>query len=634
MFSLHINNTEVALPETFDFGMVLENPMFNRRGNYSYPFNLPYEPNKALFGHIKELSAVEPELPIDFEIKWSDVTKLAGTVSRFKYTGGKIEVTLVGAKSAFYAQLKGKYLDEIDMGTGDYKALTAAQVQLIWANATNYSASEYPAMPDYTLYPYTFAPLYLSPKQFYADDSVSIYAGKTLFEVVNAWDPSTQNFYDSAIENGKVLCMNLYLMHILNKIIDYAGYTIQRNDLEKQGEGFFNAIEIDFKRIYFESWVRLMPEWVAGTEFEYKHTLPHNKVNDFLDDLAQWIGVNVVANDINQTVDLVLTTEFIKDDRIETRLNREILTGKRERETFVPPGITLKYTMDDEEFKTNMETIDPSSVQNSVNTYDDLPTLSELFNGVIYKVNWTNRFYRYTEIQEDPQLFAWKPVGEFAPITRGENPEEREINIKTRLTDVFRTLVHIATGGFDTVEYEIEFPFSTVLFGVDYIDIQNGLTKKTDFGTTFLIYKGVKTVTSPVFPDILYPAASYDKWPIRGSMADGFLSLKLIGNNGIDRNYQALPMSWEINYKRPVSFYIDIPEGAVFNFDFLLKYTFNDMSFFINKIHINFKRKKISSVRLECYYATGGAAVLPQHFLLIDDTYKLLIDEVHKLIID
>ena len=97
MFSLHINNTEVSLPETFDFGMVLENPMLNRRGNWSYPFSIPYEPNKILFGHIKELSAVEPTLPIPFEIKWSGVTRLAGDVSGFKYTGGQIEVTLVGA---------------------------------------------------------------------------------------------------------------------------------------------------------------------------------------------------------------------------------------------------------------------------------------------------------------------------------------------------------------------------------------------------------------------------------------------------------------------------------------------------------------------------------------------------------
>ena len=169
-----------------------------------------------------------------------------------------------------------------------------------------------------------------------------------------------------------------------------------------------------------------------------------------------------------------------------------------------------------------------------------------------------------------------------------------------------------------------------------YFRIRQALSATATIGLNQLIYKGLRNYENAVsgIPDILYPAASYDRWPILGNIGDGWLSLKLIESGGIDYNFQALPMSWEINNKRPVSFYIDIPEGTVFNFDFLLKYQLNDLSFFINKIHINFKRKKISSVRLECYYATGGAAELPQHILKIDDTFNLLIDEIHKLIID
>jgi len=674
MFSLYINSQQVIVPEDFDFGVVLESPLYNRRGNYSYPFKVPYEPNKHIFGHLKELSAAEPDLPFTFEIRWAGTVKFAGNITSLKYSSGSIELILMGAKSAFYRNFTGLYLDDIDIGNFDYSGYSAEQILFHWSDSGRWDKDIY-GFPVYANYPFVFAPM--SAINFF--EAGTYWRRKYPGTIINLWDPVINNLVPDNLNT-----CSIYLLYLLEQLIDYAGYTLRRNDLLNAGEGLHNYINVDFRRLYLPSCVNVRPSDFVNGEMHYRHFLPHITVTSLFDKLMAWIGLSVVADDKNLAVDLVLLKEIIKDDRIEIRLNRSVLSGNRERKTFTPTGIKLKYALEGEEYNGNTDQVNDDSILVSVNKYEDLPTASLSYLKYIYKLNINFRKYQCQETSED--VYEWVLVGELASVTKGTDPEEREIEIQPTLTNLVNVQVdtgyieatnymrrgydyiaqsaidaYIATFGgehyYETIR--IEFP-STLKSGIAYADYILGITSKPDNGFSLLIYQGMKAYTADVPVKDATPyfqKASYDKYPIRGADPDGWLSLKLQAGLeappetyfdpesgwwifktneawGLFKNYNALAMSWEIAHKRPLTIYVDIPDGDVFNFNFLQKYLFDNLSFIIDKIHVNFKRKRISSVKLEVFPITGGVVEAhKRYFLKIDSVHYLKIDPVHKQII-
>lgn len=581
MLDLRINNISLFLPNDLEFTLSRENPLFNQRGDYSYPFTVPYDPNKVAFGNIREIEANDPNLPLTFDLFWFDELKLSGIVPSFYMRDGNIELTLISGRTSFNYLSKKKYINEIDMGS-----------VVLTMEAINNSLYGHNGK-------YLFAPI-LAPN-FYEKDSWE--RSRFPNEIVNK--PDYDGFLLDDEPEQNILVAHIYLKFVVVKAVEAMGYKINRNDLDNF---------TDFEKAFVAS---LNVNRVSGVII-YAKQLPHITIAKFFEALGNWINLWPSVNDANKSVDLIFLREVIGDNTINSKFNSRVIDSPRVREVAPAKGYKLGYIMDtDDKLLTN--DIDTSS-PNIVADFANLPTAAVGYIHLLFYTTDTDRYYSCVEskgeLAEDPPVYTWLPIGELRSFTEGEEEETDPIDIPIESYPVaqhpvtYKTEV-VEVGGNTYPEGPgfIEIP-TTVRQGNSALSLELYHSKLNEFPLTILFYRGLReyydTVNSRVYK---YPWSTYDNIPFipYHTPISTQLTMKLHGTNGIVAKFHSVVKNWKAARKKG-ELYLDLTTAEAFEIDFLKKIQLDNMSFIVDKIHIIFGKNEVKSIRLELFTSPGTKA--------------------------
>ena len=617
MFRLFINDTELYLPVDFDSEIMRESPILNARGDYSYPFTVPYLPNAKVFNHIKEIESVEPNLPLTFELQWADEPILRGTVPEFSLSGDDIEITLIGGKTRLWSAIKNYRLDQIDLGSEDLTYLLTNEAVIDY-----WSESIYLKYPDR---PYVFAPVYAP--NFFPEPAEGATTWPSL--ILNNWDFETEKLKPPLGISGtgeyNVYCRHLYIRYILKKIIEHAGYTIGTDDLEGLG----------LDGLYLASLVSIEQSFV----YEFNRSVPQIDINEFLETLEKMFGIFLVPDDLTGTCAIRTLNAVLANLEIDSRHNEATVRVGQNLQFATRKGVLYKYALDGDEYEN--AAVNPAKISVTgyieVDSFDDLPAPWNFYENFYYKTTDTGRFYTCEPIPDDLNGdWHWVLIGEFADLEYGSQIDPEPIELAAT---PFPVIVHDkpferTVNGLNYLgTVPVEIPYTT-REGNSIVELDYYRQAFKAFPMILMFNRGWKyyeveatdtgdTGNPPATLAFTFPHSNYDSFDLDESPSEvpgPALSLKFTGTYGLNSMFLQQKLYWQM-YRRAYRHRLDITAQQAFALDLLRKYFLNDVSFLIDKIYLNFGRNEVKTIRVDLFTASGGEAANLAKWILEDGTW-------------
>ena len=218
-----------------------------------------------------------------------------------------------------------------------------------------------------------------------------------------------------------------YLIYILNKVLEYEGFTVVRNDFD------------------VEPWNRLV---IANTRKSgrLRDCLPHWSVYNLIEEFRKLFNASFVFDEITKTVSVIAQNELLSNDVIEYECEDEFSTDYDEEGLKNLVTSNLEYELGDSANRSWREYIS-QSVRKSfpIVDYSNFGALLAAADSMSKKERQTRIFHDLKEhkyyvwgdfeISEDSEETeeSIKQVGYFSPIVRDMNSEE---SIKLKISPV------------------------------------------------------------------------------------------------------------------------------------------------------------------------------------------------------
>ena len=202
-----------------------------------------------------------------------------------------------------------------------------------------------------------------------------------------------------------------YLLYVLRKVMEYEGYTIRRNDLDKT------------------PWNRLVIV-SACKSGKIKDALPHWTVYKFIDELRKFFNASFVFDEIGKTVDVLATNELLSNDMITYDYEDEFSVEYDEEGLDNLATSNIEYSFDDSANRDWREYISQSVQRNyPIKTYtsdNDMVAAAKKMGtkerkSTIFKVNY--------------DYYVW------ADLPKDGNPETEETSEQCTLCGIFNPII-------------------------------------------------------------------------------------------------------------------------------------------------------------------------------------------------
>ena len=202
-----------------------------------------------------------------------------------------------------------------------------------------------------------------------------------------------------------------YLLYVLRKVMEYEGYTIRRNDLDKT------------------PWNRLVIV-SACKSGKIKDTLPHWTVYKFIDELRKFFNASFVFDEIGKTVDVLATNELLSNDMITYDYEDEFSVEYDEEGLDNLATSNIEYSFDDSANRDWREYISQSVQRNypikTYTSYNDMVAAAKKMGtkerkSTIFKVNY--------------DYYVW------ADLPKDGNPETEETSEQCTLCGIFNPII-------------------------------------------------------------------------------------------------------------------------------------------------------------------------------------------------
>ena len=437
MIECRINGV-VTYPDTSNkIKVTYENPYVKDSGSYTYEISFPLavDRNKQCFGHVERLD-VNKQQPSyeDCKLFVDNLLIISGKGTVKSITNDILKLLIVSGASRikYNAKMEKEYIDEID-----YDATVIDQgVDKLYNG------------PFINLDPDTN--LGMRYNAIFIDLTEAKHVGSDKFVLMPIYDETNSiiannivtmnyDFPDGVHSDGtqkyKKVCLaqmfNLapqpYLIYILNKVLEYEGFTVVRND--------FNV----------EPWNRLV---IANTRKSgrLRDCLPHWSVYNLIEEFRKLFNASFVFDELTKTVSVIAQNELLSNDVIEYECEDEFSTDYDEEGLKNLVTSNLEYELGDSANRSWRESIS-QSVRKSfpIVDYSNFAELLAAADSMSKKERQTRIFHdlktqKYYvwgdfEISEDSEETeeSIKQVGYFSPIVRDINSEE---SIKLKISPV------------------------------------------------------------------------------------------------------------------------------------------------------------------------------------------------------
>ena len=433
-----IINGVVTYPDTSNkIKVTYENPYVKDSGSYTYEISFPLavDRNKQCFGHVERLD-VNKQQPSyeDCKLFVDNLLIISGkgTVKSITNDILKLQIVSGASRIKYNAKMEKEYIDEIDydatvIGQGLDKSQNGPFINLD---------------PDTNLG--------MRYNAIFIDLTEAKHVGSDKFVLMPIYDETNSiiannivtmnyNFPDGVHSDGtpkyKTVCLsqmfNLapqpYLIYILNKVLEYEGFTVVRND--------FNV----------EPWNRLV---IANTRKSgrLRDCLPHWSVYNLIEEFRKLFNASFVFDALTTTVSVIAQNELLSNDVIEYECEDEFTTDYDEEGLKNLVTSNLEYELADSANRSWRESIS-QSVRKSfpIVNYANFAELLAAADSMSKKERQTKIFHdlktqKYYvwgdfEVSEDSEETqeSIKQVGYFSPIVRDMNSEE---SIKLKISPV------------------------------------------------------------------------------------------------------------------------------------------------------------------------------------------------------
>lgn len=260
-----------------------ENQFINDSGSYTYQISFPMSilENRKMFKNVSRME-VSKKLPTyeNCKIIVDNEVIISGKGTIISITNEVVKLQIIGGRSRikFNSKFEQHYIDEIEFPpTGidiDTPVIGSNYKLYGWMKIDMSNTEIVGKRGEYVL------------NQVY-DETNDVIANRII--VIKDGEDTKPYMYGIAVQP--------YLLYVLNKVIEYEGFTISRNDLDK------------------EPWNRLVICNARKTT-KINEALPHWSVYKFLEEMRKLFNASFVFNEQTKTVDIISTNELIDNERV------------------------------------------------------------------------------------------------------------------------------------------------------------------------------------------------------------------------------------------------------------------------------------------------------------------------------
>lgn len=202
-----------------------------------------------------------------------------------------------------------------------------------------------------------------------------------------------------------------YLMYVLKKVMEYEGYTIKRNDLDKS------------------PWNRLVIV-SACKSGKIKNALPHWTVYKFINELRKFFNASFVFDEISKTVSIIATNELLTNDTLTYACEDDFSVEYDEDGLDNLSTSNIEYSFDDAVNRDWREYISQSVQKNyATKTYGSMADL------VADAEKMTSKERKTTIFKCGHDYYIW------ADLPKDGNPEIEETTEQRTLCGLFNPVI-------------------------------------------------------------------------------------------------------------------------------------------------------------------------------------------------
>lgn len=422
---------KVAYPSTSEkIKVTYENQFVKDSGSYTYDITFPMSvaANREIFHNVQRFDV--KKAVTNFEtcrLFAGNRLVMSGKGIVMSITPDKVKIQIVGGKNKikYNSKFEKHFIDEIDYP----KVVLDSGVDNEMLQKFGY------ATPFVMGSQYSFLPIDLTKSNFVGQKGVAVLS--PLRDETNERQINRVTvFHDMKMKrNGHEvsgdfhimsnLAMQPYLLYILKKVMEYEGYSIVKNDLDK------------------DPWNRLVIVSASRTG-RVKDALPHWTVYKFIDELRKFFNASFVFDEVKKTVSISATNELLSNNTVSYDSEDDFSVEYDEDGLDNLTVSNIEYNFDDAANRAWQEYI-PQQVFKQYETKEyksfiDLKASIESMSDyerrtTIFKVN-PNSWYVWAKVPKDwnpeAEETEWRLVmcGYFNPIIRDlDSDDSQQLNI-------------------------------------------------------------------------------------------------------------------------------------------------------------------------------------------------------------
>lgn len=462
---IKINGVWIYLDEDFSISLEQSNPLFNDQGTFSFPFEIPLEPNREIFKNIadpfgdinlKDIDRMPAEIWVDGVMLYKGIIETDDEVE-FEDT---LPVTFLSGNSDFKERIEDLNARDIPLDREiklGYKVVSASTQYL-----------------NQFLDQYVFITVYLGDgvMNYTESNESSPYPIKPYCNV-RVCTPNDAGYYNILEAKRPYSGVCFYVLYLLDCLLKHLNVSVGKNDLKNVEDmcrlAFFSTqCHTEAKGDEFSlSWNDIMMSNFMGSSFSLHYDLkfqpspginsyvklntfltqdftykaqylyatnknfPDLEIKDLFEDLENAFGVRFLYDSNRNSIDLIYIKDILSSNETEI-LDVEIVEVQLKK--YKEKTIRISYGQDD---NTTFNYDDYSNVKVMNNYLEILQQGQASYDTTCYQDSTTGNSYRI-KVDEDtggnPSLFE---VGGFRDyVIGGTSTEDEEDEISINFTPV------------------------------------------------------------------------------------------------------------------------------------------------------------------------------------------------------
>lgn len=456
--SIKIDGQWVTINENTEISIEMSSPVFNEQGTFSFPFELPYEENRHLFGSIGEPDGLTRLQELDgksFELYFDDVLLYYGAVE----TNDEEEITdtiplnFVSGNALLKDMIEGMKASDVEVKDKIYLGYTIERCRYEYNSGNQFTEVSKPLDTDVFM--------------VYENANVTYpYPSKPYCNVRICYQPENSNGYKmlSAERPWSGVCFYVaYFLDCLWKMLDLV---VGRNDLLSYEDfnrlAFFTTkCEVDIEddpqaTMSMEQVQAVIPSlnyiYKANSVRNVKFTdikklyangknFPKENISTIIESIKNAFGAKIMIGNASKQVDILLLKDVLLDNEVihlESILISEVVKHYKKK------GVIIKYSVSDEK-----DTAYNYHDWNNPVLFQDYETILkgiDSYDMSLYVNTISGKTFRVKVDKDATDEKEWHPslfeVAQFNKVKIGddidENCEEMEIGFRPIIMNAIR----------------------------------------------------------------------------------------------------------------------------------------------------------------------------------------------------